>query len=164
MFNDHVVDLYAMTRSHDARAVANVLIKRGIDGTKPRDPLQLIKLTYLCHGWMLGLYSRPLSAQPVEAWRYGPVIPDVYHGLKRHGTRPVNVLQDFPSSDFDELETDLIEQVFDVYSDFTGVQLSQLTHARGTPWYQTWYRTGRNSIIPDELIEEHFSELAVSGE
>ena len=153
-----------MTRTHDARSVANALIRLGVEKTKLRDPLQLIKLTYLCHGWMLGLYQRPLSAQPVEAWRHGPVIPDVYHGLKRYGNRPINVLQDFPESDFDDLEDDLINQVFDVYSDFTGIQLSQLTHARGTPWHQTWYRTGRNSIIPDDLIEKHFAALAASGE
>lgn len=153
-----------MTRTHDARAVANFLIRSGIDGAKPRDPLQLIKLTYLCHGWMLGLYHRPLSAQPVEAWRYGPVIPDVYHGLKRYGNKPVSIVQDFPSSDFEELEADLIQQVFDAYLDFTGIQLSQLTHARGTPWHQIWHRTGRNSIIPNELIERHFVELAASSE
>ena len=147
-------------KTHDARAVANVLIRLGIDGTRPRNPLQLIKLTYLCHGWMLGLYHRPLSAQPVEAWKYGPVIPDVYRGLKRYGNKRVTVVQDFPSSDFDALEDDLIRQVFDVYSDFTGVQLSQLTHARGTPWHQVWHRMGRDSIIPDALIEEHFAELA----
>ena len=152
------------SRKHDSRAVANALIRLGVDGGKPRDPLQLIKLTYLCHGWMLGLYHRPLSAQPVEAWKYGPVIPDVYHGLKRYGRKPVNVVQDFPDSDFDDLEGDLIRQVFDVYREFSGVQLSQLTHARGTPWHQIWYRTGRYSIIPDELIEEHFAELAAAGE
>ena len=153
-----------MTKTHDARAIANVLIRSGIDGAKPRDPLQLIKLTYLCHGWMLGLYRRPLSAQPVEAWKYGPVIPDVYHGLKRYGGRPVNVVQDFLGSNFDELEADLIQQVFDSYVDFSGVQLSRLTHARGTPWHQIWHRIGRNCIIPDDLIEEHFVELAASGE
>lgn len=147
-------------KTHDARAVANVLIRLGIDGTRPRNPLQLIKLTYLCHGWMLGLYHRPLSAQPVEAWKYGPVIPDVYRGLERYGNKRVTVVQDFPDSNFDALEDDLIRQVFDVYSDFTGVQLSQLTHARGTPWHQVWHRMDRNSIIPDTLIEEHFAELA----
>ena len=153
-----------MTRTRDARAVANALIELGIRGSRPRDPLQLIKLTYLCHGWMLGLYRRPLSAQPVEAWKYGPVIPDVYHGLKRHGSEPVDAVQDFPEDRFDDLEVDLIEQVFDVYRDFSGLRLSQLTHARGTPWHRVWHRTGRNAIIPNDVIEEHFSELAASSE
>ena len=152
-----------MTKTRDARAVANILIRLGIKRSKLRDPLQLIKLTYLCHGWMLGLYQRPLLAQPVEAWKYGPVIPDVYHGLKRYGKKPVKTVQDFPGDDFDDLEDDLIGEVFDTYSDFTGIQLSQLTHARGTPWHQVWHQRRRNSIIPNDLIEEHFSELAASS-
>ncbi len=31
--------------------------------------MQLIKLVYLCHGWTMGLYSRPLI-ENVEAWQY----------------------------------------------------------------------------------------------
>ena len=55
---------------HDARVIANALISR--HGVNTLTPLQVQKLTYLCHGWTLGLYSQPLSRQQVEAWRWGP--------------------------------------------------------------------------------------------
>ena len=107
---------------------------------------------------MLGLYQQGLSLRPVEAWKYGPVIPDVYHSLKRYGrdlvTQPIGHF----GSDFDDIEEDLIQQVFDIYKPFSGIELSQMTHAEGTPWSVTWHRYGRNSIIPNELIEEHFSK------
>ena len=38
--------------------------------------MQVLKLVYYCHAWMLGLYGRPLIRQPIEAWRYGPVVPE----------------------------------------------------------------------------------------
>ncbi len=149
------------TRKHDARTIANALISRGLDAVKPRDPLQVIKMTYLCHGWMLGLYHRPMSKQAVEAWRYGPVIPVVYHAVKRYGRDPVLTLIRIPwlrgANVFDPLEEDLIDQVFDVYGDFSGIDLSMMTHAQGSPWYETWYREGKNAVIPDTLIEEHFA-------
>ena len=153
-----------MTRAHDARNVASRLIRLGIEGSRPRDPLQIIKLTYLSHGWMLGLYGRALSEQPVLAWKYGPVIPDVYHGLKRYGSSVIQAPGDFPEGTFDELEDDLIGQVSDLYSKFTGIQLSQLTHAVGTPWYIVWSERGQNSIIPNEMIQDHFAQLAESDE
>ena len=128
------------------------------------DPLQVIKLSYLSHGWMLGLYSRPLSGQPVEAWRYGPVIPDIYHTVKIFGSERITRLPVSDRGSFDELEDDLIEQVFGVYGDFSGIELSQMTHAPGTPWYRTWHQHGRNAVISDELIENHFAELADSDE
>ena len=147
-------------RAHDARVIANALIRRGVKGSQARDPLQIVKLTYLCHGWMLGLYHRPMSVHHVLAWQYGPVIPEVYHGVKRYGRKPVLTPIQCPHESFDELENDLINQVFDVYSGFSGIDLSMMTHAQGTPWHQIWHQKGKNAIIPDPLIEEHFSEMA----
>lgn len=147
------------TEAHDARAIANALIHRGIEVAQPRDPLQVIKLTYLCHGWMLGLYHRPMSAQPVLAWQYGPVIPAVYHEVKRYGRKPVRSPLQCQDEEFDELEDDLIDQVFEVYGQFSGIELSMMTHAQGTPWRQIWHREGKNAEIPDRLIEEHFVKV-----
>ena len=51
--------------------------------------MHAIKLVYLCHGWMLGIYGRSLIGEPVEAWRYGPVVPErlPYFQVVRPATR-----------------------------------------------------------------------------
>lgn len=152
-----------MAKGHDARSIANTLIALGVANSAPRDPLQVIKLTYLCHGWMLGLYHEPLSEQLVEARQYGPVIPAVYHAIKRYGKEPVFVPLTPQSEIFDNRETDLIHQVYEGYKNFSGVALSRLTHAIGTPWHKVWHEHGQNSVIPNKLIQEHFSELANDG-
>lgn len=155
-------------RKHDARHIANALISRGVDVGRPFDPLQVIKMTYLCHGWMLGLYHRPMSKQTVAAWRYGPVIPVVYHGVKRYGRNRIlspvrGPLRLGPSSTFDHQEEDLIDQVIDVYGGFSGIALSAMTHVRGSPWHETWHKKGEKAEIPDDLIEEYFVAAAVAG-
>lgn len=40
---------------------------------------------------MLGLYGVPLIRDDVQAWKYGPVIPQVYHAgaVKDYRGRPV---------------------------------------------------------------------------
>lgn len=150
----------ASAATHDARAIANELIHHGVKAERPCDPLQVIKLTYLCHGWMLGLYRRPMSTQSVLAWRYGPVIPAVYHEVKRYGRNPVRALLRSGDGGFDFQENDLIKQVFDVYGKFSGIDLSMLTHAEGSPWHQIWHREGMNATIPNDLIEKHFVGLS----
>ena len=148
---------------HDARAIANALITRGLDTAQGLAPLQIIKMTYLCHGWMLGLHHRAMSRQPVEAWQYGPVVPAVYHAVKRYGSRPVRTLVRMAKRHtFDPLEDDLIDQVFGVYGGFTGIELAAMTCTRGSPWDRTRCREDRNAPIPDAWIEEYFAADAAS--
>lgn len=149
-----------MEARRDARSIANALIHHGIQADRPLTSLQVVKLTYFCHGWMMGLYDRGLSAQPVEAWQYGPVIPDVYHAVKVNGRHPIHSEMDVVPEQFDEYEEHLIGEVFDKYGQFSGIQLSQLTHAIGTPWHQVWTKYGRNAIIPDPMIHKHFLDLS----
>ncbi len=57
-------------------------------------PLQINKLVYISHGWVLGFFQRPLienRVAQIEAWRYGPVVVGIYHMLKSFGSRPVNM-------------------------------------------------------------------------
>ena len=44
--------------------------------------MHVLKLVYVCHGWMLGIHGAPLITEPVEAWTYSPVVPTVYHRYK----------------------------------------------------------------------------------
>jgi uncharacterized phage-associated protein len=52
----------------------------------------------------------------------------------------------------------LVQRVWDVYGHLQGLQMSNLTHAKDTPWDKTWNRE-KFSVIPDELIKEHFQSL-----
>ena len=147
--------------AHDARAVANALFDKSQDAEHYLTPLQVIKLVYFCHGWMLGLYGRALISQPVEAWLYGPVVVDVYRNLRKYrGNFVTDRIKRGDNAEFDGDETDLINQVHSEYGPLSGIELSKLTHAPGTPWHKVWRRSGRNSIIPDELIERHYAEIA----
>ena len=147
--------------AHDSRTVANALIQRSLKANRPLTPMQIIKLVCICHGWMLGLYGRSLVKQPIEAWRYGPVVPDVYRSLKSYGgsevDRNINVVT--PDAQFDESEDDLIDQVLEKYGGLSGVALSQLTHAPGTPWRTVW-NNRHGTIISNDLIQDHYAEKA----
>jgi antitoxin SocA-like protein len=72
-----------------ARVVANEFIRLAEADGRALTPLQVIKLAYIAHGWMLALYQRPLISDSIEAWKYGPVIPTLYHALKKYGAGSV---------------------------------------------------------------------------
>ena len=150
---------------HAAHSVANQLISRAQYAEREITPMQVLKLAYYCHAWMLGLYHRPLLAQPVEAWRYGPVVPEIYHSLRRYGGEPVRqhidlVFAGVTEHPYSPQETSIIDQVSDKYGHLTGIQLSAMTHAPGTPWDQIWRKHGQNAVIPDPLIEDYYAQQA----
>ena len=150
---------------HDARAVANWLIEKAMEDGKPLIPLQIIKLVYFAHGWTLAFFGRPLVRQPVEAWRYGPAIADVYDAVKQYRGNPVDhVIPGIPDARFYEEELGVVDEVYRVYGDLSGAQLSTLTHKDDSPWDKTVRKSGRKSVIDNELIESHFRELADGGE
>lgn len=146
---------------HDSRAVAKHFLGLAKSKGKELTPMQLIKLVYIAHGWMLGLYENQLIRDDIEAWQYGPVIRKLYNSIRKYGARPVSELNyDGDSADLNKFEADVVRQVFEHYADYTGVQLSKMTHQAGTPWAKTWDSYGKNVVIPQDNIEEHFRSLA----
>lgn len=148
-------------------AVADYLLHKAEKANASLTPMQIIKLVYLCHGWMLGLHGQRLIEEDVEAWRYGPVIRNLYHAVKQFRANPVEPpLAGDPEviNKFNAEEKNIMDQVFDIYGKYTGLQLSQLTHTDGSPWHKTRQtsRTGLE-VIPNDLIKEHFQELAAQS-
>ncbi len=137
-------------------AVAHQLlwIRRGVATT----PMQLIKLVYICHGCALGWKEEPLIEEPVEAWRYGPVVPSVYHSFKGFGDQTITVTA-ADQAELIDRDKEFISTFERPHRRLGGLQLSTMTHARGTPWHTTIRSHGEGSIIPDGLIKDYYHRM-----
>ena len=143
-------------------AVANRFIELSLENSDPLTPMQLLKLVYIAHGWMLGLTGRPLINDRVEAWQYGPVIPGLYARVRESRGAPIvkKISALFDKAELDADEADIINQVYNAYKKFTGIQLSRMTHADGTPWALSYEHGTFGKVIPVDLIEEHYKRLS----
>lgn len=121
-------------------------------------PMQLLKLVYLAHGWSLGIRGRPMVNEPVEAWRYGPVIRALYDEVKRFRDQPVSSLGS-SSADFEKEDVRLLEAIYRTYGKWDGISLSNLTHRAGSPWRKAWNLNRKNARISNDLIENHYRSL-----
>lgn len=164
-----------------SKAVANYFLDIAERDGKTLNPMKLQKLVYIAHGWHLAIRRYPLIRESVEAWKYGPVIADLYHEFKKFGNMPITerateikssrttggvfsirISIEEPTVDrcADDPEDTgrFLDRVWDVYRDFTAVQLSNMTHEPGTPWHETRqrYRNKRSVSIPDETIEAYY--------
>ncbi|ENO5268794.1 DUF4065 domain-containing protein, partial [Escherichia coli] len=72
--------------AYSAAAVANAFIDKAKRGEiKDLTPMKLQKLLFYTQSWHLKLFNgRPLFYDLFARWPYGPVIPHLYHMLKKY--------------------------------------------------------------------------------
>ena len=145
----------------DSIAVANRFLEFAEERGDALTPMQILKLVYIAHGWMLGLYGRPLISDEIQAWQYGPVIPRLYNAMRKFRSSPVKgPLLEGGSDALDSDEESIVRQVYEIYGSMSGPALSRLTHAKGTPWAMT-YEPGVFGLgISNDIIEDHYARMA----
>ncbi|NQS97029.1 MAG: SocA family protein [candidate division Zixibacteria bacterium] len=158
--------------TYEAKAVANYFLDLAWSKKEEISPMKMQKLIYYAHGWHLAIYDKPLLNELIEAWRYGPVIPSVYHEFKEFGNEQITkYATDFDIENFsfnpphlpeDAKIIPLLKKIWEIYGKFKAIKLSNMTHQPGTPWAETWGNDGvpENTNIEDKLIKKYFVSLA----
>lgn len=149
--------------NYDARQIANWFVHRAQRDGHVLSIMSLLKLTYIAHGWFLEMKEEPLFNNRIEAWQYGPVIPDVYKAFRTqgiHASAPVST----PKVNLDSSDEELLEQVYDIYGKLDAFHLSDLTHVPGGPWDIATKTGGYYAPIPNELIKQHYAIKRMEAE
>lgn len=127
--------------------VANYIVQMSIQNKKPLSNLKLQKILYYLQARFLVETGEPIFNDNMEKWKYGPVIPSVYHEFKLFGSAAIekvsntlrvvrddsNNVTDIRFEEFNEncIETDdklIISQTVNSLSDFGAFELVELTH------------------------------------
>jgi len=123
--------------------------------------LKLQKLMYYAQGFSLALRGEPLFLEPIEAWMHGPVVSSLYHRFKDFGSNPISPANDFNPSVLSRDERRLIEEVYDVYGQYSAWKLRQLTHEED-PWRNNFAEGEYSREIPQREMESYFRENLVN--
>lgn len=121
-------------------------------------PMQLTKLVYISYGWYLAMHNAKLFNDRIEAWKYGPVIPNLYQATKRFGKNEIPLSMVADSSIGDQNMEPFYESIVENYGKYSGIALSNLTHREGTPWHKVFQPNVMGIEIPDPLILEHYQQ------
>ncbi len=137
-------------------------------------PFQLIKMVFISHGMTLAVMDKPLIRDRIEAWKYGPVIPILYHELKIWGYGVVQKLnycgtiphvdsnadsnrQELFTTVITDYERRVIDTVIQNYGGWSFNDLQKLCHEPGSPW-DTHYDGKFGTEIPDSTIRKYYKE------
>ncbi|NMD55230.1 MULTISPECIES: Panacea domain-containing protein [Tsukamurella] len=141
-----------MASVHDVAAY--LVDKFGVLGT-----MKLEKLAYYSQAWWVARNSVPLFPEHLEAWRMGPVCPELYVCHRRQ-----NFVDSWAWGDVDALtsvEKQHIDAIADVYGAYSGFRLGDMTHQE-RPWNIAMAK-GQNSTIEIEDMRSFFRERDTAG-
>lgn len=152
-------------------AVANEFLKLSENTDIEMTTMKLLKLMYIAQGLSLSLLDRPIFLNDhIEAWKFGPVIPSIYHEFKHFKSEPItskSVLLDTTYQQYSEpILSDLEDQkivllTWQLYKNISAKDLVDLTHMTGTPWSLS-YRNDQNRVIENTLIKKYYDKFVTN--
>lgn len=168
---------YIYLMKNDAIAIANYFVDKANKDTQSPHPLtllRLVKYVYIAYGFAMAILEKVIIDKrfdTVEAWKYGPVIPSVYHSFKHNKNNKITeksaiAINEDENGDLDfinpEITDDNIMMILDFvwerYRDKSTSELISLLHKDGTPWAYC-YDPGKNVEIPDEMTRIYYKSI-----
>jgi uncharacterized phage-associated protein len=119
--------------------------------------LKLQKLVYYAQGFHLAAYDKPLFNERIEAWTHGPVVPELYRAYKAYGDGAIPPPIDFDVNKIDDTSRQLLDEVYNVYGQFSAWKLRNMTHME-PPWRDLQPNGG---VIEHNALKEYFKTLLV---
>lgn len=137
--------------------------------------LKLQKLLYFVQAIFLisSENNEPCFNENIEAWDFGPVVPEAYYEFKMFGSLNIPKIIEYSSIEInneghfgivkkefldniikDEDKT-IIDLVVDKFAKYPAMELVEITH-RQTPWIKA-YEKGRRTIISKDAIRSYFN-------
>ena len=112
--------------------------------------LVLQKLLYFIQAYSLVKYGEKAFTEKIEAWMYGPVVPEAYYNIKHNN----NFYKNDAYKMLDKKTSGIVEEVVDVFGKINPFVLVDLTHSY-SPWKNAWENIGWNAIIDTKDIAEY---------
>lgn len=117
--------------------------------------LKLQKLLYFVQAQFMVVLGKPAFYQEIEAWDFGPVVPEAYRHFKIWGSSEIpEVVARGAESKIRFQDQEIIDAILDQCASYSASYLVELTHNQ-KPWKEAYDGT-YNRIITNESIREYF--------
>lgn len=120
---------------------------------KPITNLQLQKILYYVQLNFIRVFGELAFPENIQAWQYGPVVPNVYERFSSYGPTKICNLYESVNSMFSAEREKLVKRVINACTSITPWELVEKSHRPGSPWSKVY--NGMKVDIPIEYIKEY---------
>ena len=140
--------------AYRALDVAEEIIAYSLKIKNPITHLKLQKLLYFVQAKFLLETPHPCFSDKIEAWAFGPVVPNVYKKYKKYSRSTLKTSNNYTRV-ISLSDLKMIEEMVEIFKDWTPMAMVSLTH-RQSPWKDAWDKYGENAEITPEAIKDFF--------
>ena len=147
----------------DAFIISSLIIKTHNEANEHLDLLKLLKLLYICFGYISADKNQYLFGERIEAWELGPVVPDIYFYVRYYADYLNNYKIGEIKSEKVNSKIKITDDIKGIYEDVEWIckyyfgekssRLIALTHANGTPWANCYDGTPSREMLKDTIIK-----------
>lgn len=134
--------------------IAKYVINKCNELNNPISNLQLQKILYYIQGKFYAKFNEKLFREDIEAWKYGPVIPEVYYEFNKYSSGNIRDEFEVENLEIGSEKLDYIDSIIKDNYKLTAWQLVEKTH-KEDPWKSQYDRTF-NKVIPSNVIRDFF--------
>lgn len=151
--------------TYRVESIANFFIDKKL---KDLTPMKIQRLLFLSQSWNMALYNDYLIDDHFVMWKYGPVIPSLYHKIKLYKENAIDahlaILINNNKIAFsfidnkDQQTKNLLEKIYEIYGSYSGQNLASLIlkYYENVPVY-TPFDKNLLKLFPEMIVCE--SEL-----
>lgn len=140
-----------------AKYIVNLCLKHG----RPVSNLRLQKIMYLANVYYIMKQNKPLIEDDFEAWKIGPIIPEVYWEYSIYANAPIIPFYK-EDADIDSEKIKVVENLIINLSATEPWRLAEICYRKDGAWSRT-HRNGhgnREAIPLTRIYEEARMELS----
>ena len=119
------------------------------------------KILYYVQGYYLAKFDHPLFPDEIQAWKFGPVVPNVYYEFSIFGPDNLTISHEERIDNCEQDEIQLIDSVIEDKMRYSPSELVKATHSEA-PWRKATNNgniTRPNTVIDTNDMKEYFKEV-----
>jgi uncharacterized phage-associated protein len=138
---------------YQALALSTYIVSKCIKDNSPISNLQLQKILYYIQRDFLKNGAIAFS-DDIEAWQFGPVVPNVYYRYCGFGSMPITNIAETSDCCIDSQDIQRIDTIVEEKRLLYPWDMVKETHRIGGAWAQVYQNgMGNHQVIPVELIK-----------
>ena len=114
--------------------------------------LKLQNLAYYAQSASLAFHDSALFSEALEAWKYGPVVPELYHAYKEYKSFPLPRVASVSEDTYSAAECKLLDEMYAFFGQYAAWKLRDMTHEE-TPWREAFPTEG---VIALSSMRDYF--------